>query len=93
MNYHLKRKVTYPLLEVKADTRNPSVLQGLKGIVDYSFYGDRFHVAVDDMPAAANIIREHLAGLQIRLYSLQEVQPSMEDVFVALTGTENGVKP
>ena len=89
----LKRGLTHRLLEVRADTRDPYLFKGLAGIEDCSFYGDRFHIAVSDVDTAVRIIREHLSGQQIRLDKLQEIAPSMEDVFVALTGTDSGVKP
>jgi len=86
----LKRRLNHHLLEVRADTRDPYVFEGLSEIKDCSFFGDRFHVAVADVNTAACRIREYLAQQQIRLEKLQEVPPSMEDVFVALT--DNGVR-
>ncbi|MGE5544173.1 MAG: ATP-binding cassette domain-containing protein [Bacillota bacterium] len=87
----LKRGLTHHLLEIRADTRDPYVFEGLSDIKDCSFFGDRFHLAVADVNTAACRIREYLAQRQIRLETLQEVPPSMEDVFVALT--DNGVRP
>ena len=88
----LKRGLTQHLLEVRADTRDPYVFEGLGDIEDCSFYGDRFHIAVANVDTATCRIREYLAERQIRLDRLQEVAPSMEDVFVALTGMDNGVR-
>lgn len=90
--WELKRGLNYRLLEVWADTRDPYVFRGLSEVMDCSFYGDRYRIAVKDVPAATRSIQEFLTGHQIRLNKLQEVSPSMEDVFVVLTGMDNGVK-
>ncbi len=88
----LKKGLNYRVLEVKADTRNPYIFSGLTGIAECSFYGDCFHIAVKDVNTVIQKITDHLAKLQIRIDKLEEVAPSMEDVFVALTGVDNEMK-
>ena len=87
----LKRSLPHRLLEVMADTRDPRVFDGLSHIDGCSFYGDRYHIAVQDPEAAIPEINDFLAERGVRVYSIREVAPSMEDVFVALTATDYGV--
>ncbi len=87
----LKRSLPHRLLEVRADTRDPRVFEGLSNIDGSSFYGDCYHIAVQDPDAAIREINDFLEERRIRVYSIREVAPSMEDVFVALTATGNGV--
>ena len=80
----LKKGLNYRVLEVRADTRNPYIFSGLTEIAECSFYGDCFHIAVKDVNTVSQKITDHLAKLQIRIDKLEEVAPSMEDVFCGL---------
>lgn len=80
----LKRSFPYRLLEVCAEVRDPNFFKGMSGVIDSSVYGDRFHLAVEDPVTAGRAIEVMLAARGIRLISLREISPSMEDIFVAL---------
>jgi len=70
------------------DARNLDFLNGLPEVVDASFYGDRYHVAVNNIERAKALITNLLSEKGIHLINIEEITPSMEDVFVSLTEKE-----
>ncbi len=81
----LRKMIPYRMLEVRCDTRDPSTFEDVKEVLESSFFGDRFHLAVDDVALAKPLIRDVLLGSGVKLVSIHEIQPAMEDVFIALT--------
>ncbi len=63
-------------------------IEALPGILDVAVFGAGLHVAVDDADAASSHIRQALAARQIEIRRLEPIEPSMEDVFVALIEAE-----
>jgi ABC-2 type transport system ATP-binding protein len=63
-------------------------LEGLAGVHDVAVFGGGLHVTVDEVNATSDRIRERLAGRNIEVRKLEQIQPSMEDVFVALIEAE-----
>jgi ABC-2 type transport system ATP-binding protein len=63
-------------------------LDGFDGVRDTAVFGGGLHVTVDDAVAAAAQIRERLASLAIEVRLLESIEPSMEDVFVAMIEKE-----
>lgn len=86
---NLKRGYKHRLLEVRAGVKDPGFFSSLPEILDSSFYGDKYHLVVDDPTAARRAVQNHLAARGIDQVSIREILPSMEDVFVLLA--ENGV--
>jgi len=84
----LRRNFPHRLLEVRAGVKDPNFFRGLSEVIDASFYGDKYHLAVEDPDAAMAAVEKRLASEKIPLVSIREVPPSMEDVFVSLA--ENG---
>lgn len=84
----LKNQIPHRILELKADTRDLDFLEDLPEVSDASFYGDRYHLAVQEAERARASIAGLLAEKGIQILSFQEVRPSMEDVFVSLTEKE-----
>lgn len=84
----LKKKTENKILELKADAKDLDFLIELPEVADASFYGDRYHVAVHDAAPAVAAISRLLAGKNIQISILKEITPSMEDVFISLTGKE-----
>lgn len=86
----LKLKESYPhqILEVRTGLKNPDLFSGLDGVLDSSFYGDRFHLAVSDIGRAHQIIKSHLSSMGQPDYVIREVTPSMEDIFVSMVPKE-----
>jgi ABC-2 type transport system ATP-binding protein len=63
-------------------------LEGLAGVQDVAVFGGGLHVTVDDVDATTARMRERLADHKIEVRKLERIQPSMEDVFVALIEAE-----
>jgi ABC-2 type transport system ATP-binding protein len=62
-------------------------LEGLAGVHDVAMFGSGLHVTVDDRERGAAAIRQALAG-KIEIGRLEPIEPSMEDVFVAMIEAE-----
>lgn len=75
-------------LESSDPLESMKALDGQPGILDVAVFGGGLHVAVQDPEAASARIRSVLAQRQIELRRLEEIQPSMEDVFVAMIEQE-----
>ncbi|HZS51891.1 MAG TPA: ABC transporter ATP-binding protein [Bryobacterales bacterium] len=58
------------------------------GILDVAVFGAGLHVTVDDVEASSARIRQALAARQIEIRRLEPIEPSMEDLFVALIEAE-----
>jgi ABC-2 type transport system ATP-binding protein len=87
----LKRALTSQhLLDLEASDARESMraLEGLEGVLDVAVFGGGLHITVDDAAADLPRIRERLEGEGIRVLRLEQIQPSMEDVFVALIEQE-----
>ncbi len=63
-------------------------LEGLVGVFDVAVFGGGLHVTVDDADAAGPRIREALRARGIEVKRLEAIEPSMEDVFVAMIEQE-----
>jgi ABC-2 type transport system ATP-binding protein len=63
-------------------------LEGLSGVYDVAVFGGGLHVTVDDADATSARVRERLAAQGIEVRKLARIEPSMEDVFVALIERE-----
>jgi ABC-2 type transport system ATP-binding protein len=63
-------------------------LESVKGVVEVAVFGGGLHVTVDDLEATIARVREALAGKGIEVKRLERIEPSMEDVFVALIEAE-----
>lgn len=85
---NLKKNFAYSILEVKVATRNPNVFNGLNEVIDANFFGDKYHVVVQEVARAQEVIRDFLNGHGIEIYSMKTVPATMEDVFVSLAEKE-----
>ena len=68
-------------------------LEAEPGMSDVAVFGAGLHVTVDNVPAASERIRRALGERSIAISRLEAIQPSMEDVFVALIEAEERKKP
>jgi ABC-2 type transport system ATP-binding protein len=87
----LKRELTsHQLLDLESSDVRESmrVLDGMEGLGDVAVFGGGLHITVDDAVSAIARIRERLAASGIEATRLERIQPSMEDVFVALIEQE-----
>jgi len=86
----LRKSFGHKILEVRADVRDPDILNQLPLVLDVSFFGYKYQVVVDDVAGAIASIENYLQGKNLPLLSIHEVPPSMEDVFVLLAEKEVG---
>jgi ABC-2 type transport system ATP-binding protein len=87
----LKRGLTaHTLLNLEASEplETMRALEGLEGVRDVAVFGGGLHVTVDNAEAGSQKIRTALEAKGINVRRLEEIEPSMEDVFVAMIETE-----
>lgn len=75
------------LLMVECEPLGPALelLQTASGVLDAAVFGNGIHVVVANAAEAAPRIRELLSGRQFRVGRIEQIAPSLEDVFVSLT--------
>ncbi len=81
----LRRAMPEPLLEVVTDKPSKAVeaLQGAAGVLEAAMFGRVVHVMVQDASAATVAIPRILADAGQTCHRVQQIAPSLEDVFVA----------
>jgi ABC-2 type transport system ATP-binding protein len=82
-----------PLLELRTPQahRAVDVLKTMDGVLEAAMFGRKVHCVVKDERTAREAITKKLAAHEIQLEDIQQVEPSLEDVFVALVREEGGV--
>jgi len=87
----LKRRLTTRRL-LRLDTASPletmRALESVPGVHDVAVFGSKLHVSVDEVEEAGARIRRALAEEDIAIRGLEQISPSLEDVFVALIEAE-----
>jgi len=77
---------------LQLDTDQPletmRALEGLAGVLDVAVFGGGLHVTVDAAEETTAGIRGALGAAGISIRRLERIEPSMEDVFVAMIETE-----
>jgi len=63
-------------------------LEGIEGVHDVAVFGGGLHVTVDDPERGADRVTHRLTEKGIDVRHLERIQPSMEDVFVAMIEAE-----
>jgi ABC-2 type transport system ATP-binding protein len=86
LKQHQVFKLMY--LESSNPLESMKALEGIAGIRDVAVFGKGLHITVEDVAAAEKITRQTLTKKGISIRRLDPVQPSMEDVFVALIEEE-----
>jgi ABC-2 type transport system ATP-binding protein len=81
---------------LQLDTSDPletmKALETVPGILDLAVFGAGLHVTVKDVAEATASIRQTLEGRGVTIKRLEAIQPSLEDVFVALIEAEERKK-
>jgi ABC-2 type transport system ATP-binding protein len=75
-------------LESSDPLASMNALENLEGIRDVAVFGGGLHVVAQDPETAGQKVREALAARNITIRRLEAIQPSMEDVFVAMIEEE-----
>ncbi len=89
----LRTAMPVPLLEIATDDapRAVEALAGAEGVVDVGLFGRAVHVTVRDADAARTALPARRAARGVAVHGLRAVEPSLEDVFVALVHASGGV--
>jgi ABC-2 type transport system ATP-binding protein len=77
-------------LEASDPLATMRALEGLTGVYDVAVFGGGLHITVDAGPQLEARVRERLGSAGITVRKLEKIQPSMEDVFVAMIEAEEG---
>ena len=88
----LRAAMPAPLIEIATDDSPKAVeaLQGAEGVIEVGLFGRAVHVTVLDLEAARAALPVLLGSRGIVVHGLQVVEPSLEDVFVALVHAAGG---
>jgi ABC-2 type transport system ATP-binding protein len=88
----LRAAMPSPLIEIATDD-SPRAVEALAvadGVIDVGLFGRAVHVTVRDLEAARVALPRWLAARGITVHGLEVVEPSLEDVFVALVHAAGG---
>ncbi len=75
-------------LETSDPLATMRALENLRGVHDIAVFGGGLHVTVDDGETGIARVRDALAANAIEVKRLEPIEPSMEDVFVAMIEAE-----
>ncbi|KAB2962451.1 MAG: ABC transporter ATP-binding protein [Thermoanaerobaculia bacterium] len=88
----LRERATEPLLELSTANAMGALaaLDGAPGVVRAGLFGRALHVTVADRDAALATLPPLLAERGVEVTGLREIEPSLEDVFIALVQAAGG---
>jgi len=88
----LRRSMCEPLLEIRTPNgpKVAELLVGAPGVIEVGLFGRAVHVAVRDLAAARTSISDLLGSRRVGFDAIEEITPSLEDVFVSLVRSEGG---
>jgi ABC-2 type transport system ATP-binding protein len=86
-----KDYITQQLLNLKCSPIDKAykLLKASDAIIDVNFYGDELHISVDDAAQAMPVLARILAQEGVHVALLEQIEPSIEDVFVSLAQEKN----
>jgi ABC-2 type transport system ATP-binding protein len=87
----LRAAMPAPLIEIRTgdSPRAVEALEGAEGVIDVGLFGRAVHVTVRDAGRARVDLPRVLAAAGLEVRGLEVVEPSLEDVFVALVHLSN----
>jgi drug efflux transport system ATP-binding protein len=88
----LRAQMTEPILRVITDDapRAVPVLAGAEGVLDVSLFGRGVRVVVKNAERADSMLRERLRAAGLGCRTVERIEPSLEDVFVASVNRAGG---
>jgi ABC-2 type transport system ATP-binding protein len=88
----LKRTIQEPILEVVTSDAPKAVddLRDVAGILEVTMFGRVLHAMVEDEATGKHEISERLTAAGHAVDSIRSIEPSLEDVFVALVHRSGG---
>ena len=82
----LRRRYPYRILELSPGSRNLKRILAGCGLLDINSFGEKYHLVVNDPGEAAAVVATALRQAGVVDFTLEEVAPTLEDVFVAMAG-------
>lgn len=82
----LKASYPYKVLELVVETKGIKQVLADCLAIDINSFGEKYHLIVTDIAAARLSVETILADAGIAVCSLEEIPPTLEDVFVVLSG-------
>jgi ABC-2 type transport system ATP-binding protein len=81
-----------PVLEIRTDDgpRAAAALAGREGVLEAGLFGRHVHAIVRDAEEARRTVPELLAAAGVAVRGIATVEPSLEDVFIALVKEQGG---
>ena len=76
----------YKILELSAGGRDIKSKLLQCGLIDINAFGEKYHLVVNDIQEAEETVGAALHKAGYANFSLNEVPPTLEDVFVAMAG-------
>ena len=91
----LKRLVGREILELRAEPRRPAarVARLVPGVEDVRVFGDLLHLVTADAARTQDAVLRALEAEGIRVHALRQIEPTMEDAFMSLTGSPSAASP
>jgi len=80
----LRNSYPYRLLELQADSKEVKKYLTNCPLRDLNLFGNKYHLVVDDPIQTVPLVKKALQEAGIAVLSLEEIAPTLEDVFVAL---------
>jgi ABC-2 type transport system ATP-binding protein len=80
----LRQAYPYKVLELGTSDRNIKTHLAKCSILDINMFGDKYHLVVEDVKVATTQIQSVLVEMNLASTTLEEIPPTLEDVFVAL---------
>jgi len=82
----LRSAFPFRILELETGSPAAELLSSLPAVIESEIFGDRIHLLVRETESAARQVRERLQREGVEIRFLQEVAPSLEDVFIFRSG-------
>ncbi|HWR44978.1 ABC transporter ATP-binding protein [Sporomusa sp.] len=83
---NLKAAYPFRLLELTAESKAVKTVLAKCPVLDVNSFGDRYHLVAEYSPEVVPKVEAALHAAGIEGYSLQEIPPTLEDIFVHLAG-------
>jgi len=80
----LRNDYPYRILEIQTESKDIRQYLAACPILDINSFGEAYHVVVEKLDTAKQAIEAALGAAKVSVVSIQEVKPSLEDVFVYL---------
>ncbi|HHV65009.1 MAG TPA: ABC transporter ATP-binding protein [Peptococcaceae bacterium] len=74
--------------EVRTEVREPGLFVQGEGVMDSALFGDKYRLIIEKKEDAENLIKSKLKSRGLSVFSIEQVRPRMEDIFVLMAGGE-----